>query len=72
MITDKVKEKYSKRSKRWKLILLLLIALLVVVVILCLNIGFAPISFSDILAILGKQIPFLNHYIDSSSISQCE
>ena len=34
-----------------------------------LNIGFAPISFSDILAILGKQIPFLNHYIDLSSIS---
>ena len=69
MITDQVREKYSNRSKRWKLILLLLIALLAVVVILCLNIGFAPISFSDILAILGKQIPFFNDYIDSSSVS---
>jgi len=69
MIADKVKEKYSKRSKRWKLTLLLLVMTLVVIIILCLNIGFAPISFSDILAILGKQIPFLNHYIDPSSIS---
>jgi iron complex transport system permease protein len=69
MMTDKVKEKYSKRSKRWKLIVLLLIVTLVAVVILCLNIGFAPISFYDILAILGKQIPFLNHYIGSSSVS---
>jgi iron complex transport system permease protein len=69
MMTDKVKEKYSKRSKRWKLIVLLLIVTLVAVVILCLNVGFAPISFSDILAILGKQIPFLNHYIGSSSVS---
>ena len=69
MITDKVEEKYSKRSSRWKLIFLLLIVTLVVVIILCLNIGYAPINFSDILAILGKQIPFLNHYVDSSSIS---
>ncbi len=69
MITDKVKEKYSNRSSRWKLIVLLLIVALVAAVILCLNIGFAPISFSEILAILGKQIPFLNHYIGSSSVS---
>jgi iron complex transport system permease protein len=69
MKTDKVKEKYSKRTSRWKLIVLLLIVALVAVVILCLNIGFAPISFSDILAILGKQIPFINHYIGSSSVS---
>jgi iron complex transport system permease protein len=69
MMTDKVKEKYSKRSSRWKLIFLLLIVTLAVVVILCLNVGNAPISLSDILAILGKQIPFLNHYIGSSSVS---
>ncbi len=42
---------------------------LVVVIILSLNIGFAPISFSDILDILSKQIPFLNHYVDPLSIS---
>jgi iron complex transport system permease protein len=69
MTTDKVKEKYSKRSSRWKLIFFLLIVTLIVAVILCLNIGFAPINFSDILTIIGKQIPFLNHYVDSSSIS---
>ena len=69
MTTDKVEEKYSKRSSRWKLIFLLLIVTLVAVVVLCLNIGFAPINFSDILTILGKQIPFLNHYVNSSSVS---
>jgi iron complex transport system permease protein len=69
MTTDKVNEKYSKRSSRWKLIVLLLIVALVGIVILCLNIGFAPISFTDILAILGRQVPFLNHYISPSSVS---
>jgi iron complex transport system permease protein len=69
MTTDKVKDKYSKRSSRWKLIVLLLIIVLAAVIVLCLNIGFATISFADILAILGKQIPFLNHYSSPSSVS---
>jgi iron complex transport system permease protein len=69
MTTDKVKEKYSNRSSRWKQIVLLLILTLVVAVILCLNIGYAPISFSDILAIFAKQIPFLNRNFDFSHIS---
>jgi iron complex transport system permease protein len=69
MMTDKVESKYSKRSSRWKLILLLLIVVLVVAVVFCLNIGFAPISFSDILTILGKQIPILNRSINSSAVS---
>jgi len=47
----------------------MLIFALVVVIIFCLNIGFAPISFSDILAILGKQIPFLNGRINLSTVS---
>jgi len=66
MTTDKVEDKYSKRPSRWKLILLILIATFAVVVIFCLNIGFAPIKFSDIITILGKQIPFLNRSINSS------
>jgi cobalamin transport system permease protein len=69
MTADNVEAKYSKRPSRWKLILLLLIITLVVAIIFCLNIGFAPISFSDILAVLGKQIPFLNAYINSSAVS---
>jgi iron complex transport system permease protein len=69
MMTDKVESKYSNRSSRWKLILLMLIVALIFAVVFCLNIGFAPISFSDILAILGKQIPFLNGSINSSSVS---
>ena len=69
MATDKVESKYSKRSSRWKLILLVLIVALVATMIFCLNIGYAPISFSDILSIIGKQIPFLNGSINSSSVS---
>jgi iron complex transport system permease protein len=69
MTTDKVQDKYSKRSSKWKLTLLLLIITLIVVIVFCLNIGFAPIKFTDILTILGKQIPFLNRSIDSSSVS---
>jgi iron complex transport system permease protein len=69
MTTDEVQQKYSKRSSRWKLILLMLVVALVGAVIICLNVGYAPIDFSQILAILGKQIPFLNGTISSSSIS---
>lgn len=69
MSVDEVQKKYSKRPSRWKLILLTLVAVLVIVVVLCLNVGYAPISFSDILNILGKQIPLLNNYINPSSVS---
>lgn len=69
MLTNKIEAKYSSRARRWKLILLGLIATLVAVIIVCLNIGYAPISFSEILSILGKQIPFINNSIDNSSIT---
>jgi iron complex transport system permease protein len=60
---------YSRRSKRWKLTLILLVLALMVTVIVALNIGYAPISFSQILSILGNQVPILNWSIDSSSFS---
>jgi iron complex transport system permease protein len=69
MTSDTVEFKFSKRSSRWKLILFLLVVALIAVIIFCLNIGFAPINFSDILTILGKQIPFLNGSINSSAVS---
>jgi cobalamin transport system permease protein len=69
MTAGKVESKYSNRSSRWKLILLGLVAALIATIIFCLNIGFAPINFSQILEIIGKQIPFLNGSINSSSIS---
>jgi iron complex transport system permease protein len=69
MTDNSIESKYSKRSKRWKLIVLGLIASLLVVIVVCLNIGFAPISFSDILAILGKQIPLLNGAVNPSTIA---
>jgi iron complex transport system permease protein len=69
MSTDKVEGTYIKRSSRWKLILVALIVALVVTIIVSLNIGYASISFSEILSILGKQIPFLSGSINSASIS---
>ncbi len=66
-----------KRSSKWKLILAALIAALVVTLIVSLNIGYAPISFREILLVLGKQIPFTpikssstQFQIDSAIITQ--
>ena len=69
MTNPEVERTYSKRSSKWKLIVLILVLALVGVVVVCLNIGYAPISFSEILNIIGKQIPFINGSINSSSIS---
>jgi iron complex transport system permease protein len=69
MTNPEVERTYSKRSSKWKLNVLILVLALVGVVVVCLNIGYAPISFSEILNIIGKQIPFLNGSISSSSIS---
>jgi iron complex transport system permease protein len=69
MITAKDERKYSKRSTKWKLIVLGLIAALIVAIVISLNIGFAPINFSEIITILGKQIPFINNSIDPSTVS---
>ncbi len=63
---------YSKRSKRWKLIFAGLIIALFVTVIVSLNIGYAPVSFSKILAILGNQVPILNGAIAPNSFSSTE
>jgi iron complex transport system permease protein len=68
MGNEEVESTYSRRTSRWKLILLLLILALIITVFVSLNVGYAPISFSDILTILGKQIPFLNGLIGSTSI----
>ncbi len=48
--------------------MLLLIVALFVVVLVSLNAGYAPISFGNILAILGKQVPFLNGLVDASLV----
>jgi len=59
-----------RRSSRWKVILAALIAGFILTIIVSLNIGYTPISFSQILMILGKQIPFAP--IKSSSISSID
>jgi len=69
MSEEKVEGTYFKRSSQWKLIIITLIIALVATILASLNVGYAPISFSEILAIIGKQIPFLSSSIKSSSIS---
>lgn len=69
-LTNNVETSYSKRSNRWKLILIALIVGLFITVILSLNIGYATISFSEILSVLGKQIPILNGAIAPNSFTE--
>jgi iron complex transport system permease protein len=69
MTTEDVERKYSKRSSKWKLILILLVVALVAVAIGCLDVGYAPIDFPQILSILAKHVPFLNGAVNASSIS---
>jgi len=66
--TGNIEIAYAKRSKRWKLLLTLLVIALFLTVLGSLNIGFSYISFSEIIAILGKQIPLINSTIDPNSI----
>ena len=69
MSADKVEGTYIRRSSRWKLILAALVVAFVLTIVVALNIGYANIPFSQILMILGKQIPFLTGSINSASIS---
>lgn len=48
--------------------MLLLIVALIVTIVVSLNVGYAQIPFANILAILGKQIPFLDGFVDSSLV----
>ena len=61
--TVSIENSYKKRAKRWKLIITGLIVALIITVIVSLNIGFAPISFSEIMPILGSRIPGINGLI---------
>jgi iron complex transport system permease protein len=68
-VTSNPEANYSKRSQRWKLIIALLVITLFFIVIVSLNIGYSPISFSEILSIIGKQIPLINTSVDSASFN---
>lgn len=72
MSTDEVESAYFRRTSRWKLIIILLLVALFVTVLVSLNVGYAQIPFANILAILGKQIPFLNGFVDSSLVLPTE
>ena len=61
---------HVRRVSHWKLYLLIMTIVFVIVFVLALNLGFAPISFSDILKILVKQVPVIDNLVDSSSVSR--
>jgi iron complex transport system permease protein len=69
MSPGKVESTYSRRSSRWKLILTLLVVALIATILICINVGYAPIPFAEVLNILGKYVPFVNSSIAPSSIS---
>ena len=68
MSNDEVESAYFRRTSRWKLVVILLLVALFVTVLVSLNVGYAQISFEKILAILGKQIPFVNDFVDPSLV----
>ena len=72
MDTDETESTYFRRASRWKFIVILLIAALIAIIIVSLNVGYAQISFGKILAIIGKQVPFLDSLVDSSLILPSE
>jgi iron complex transport system permease protein len=72
MSTDEVESTYFRRTSRWKFILILLIVALFVTVVVSLNVGYAQIPFMDILTIIGKQVPFLNGYVNSSMVKPAD
>ncbi len=69
MSADKLEGSYNKRSSHWKLIIVFLILTLIAAIVICLNVGYAPISFSEIMIIIGKNIPFLSKTLASTIIS---
>jgi iron complex transport system permease protein len=69
MSTDNVESTFLQRTSRWKLIITLLVVALIITVIVSLGLGSTSVPVQDILTIIGKHIPFLNSFIDSSSVS---
>jgi iron complex transport system permease protein len=72
MSTDEVESTYFRRTSRWKFILILLVFALFAAVVVSMNVGYAQISFTDILTILGKHFPFLNGFVDSSLVKPAD
>jgi iron complex transport system permease protein len=69
MSTDEVESTFFQRTSRWKLILVLLVLALIVTVIVSLSVGPTSVPLSDIVTVIGKNVPFLGSYIDSSAVT---
>ncbi|MBN1358485.1 iron chelate uptake ABC transporter family permease subunit [Candidatus Bathyarchaeota archaeon] len=69
MSTDEVESTFFQRTSRWKFILILLVLALIITVIISLGVGSTPVPLSDIVTVIGKNIPFLGGHIDSSAVT---
>jgi iron complex transport system permease protein len=61
---------HLRRVSHWKLYFVIVAIVFGIIFVSSLNLGYSPISFDNILRILGKQIPFLGNLIDSSDVNQ--
>ena len=68
MSNNEIERAYYRRTSRWKLVVIILLIALFATIIVSLNIGYAQIPFDKILAILGKQIPFVNELVDPTQV----
>jgi iron complex transport system permease protein len=72
MTKKEIESTYFRRMSRWKLIVISLIGILILTILLSLNVGYAPITFQNTLAILIEKIPLINGMIDASTILPAE
>lgn len=65
-----IESKHLKRISNWKIYLILLMLAFAIIFFLSLNLGYAPIPYTDILKILTNQIPFLESFVNPSDFSR--
>jgi iron complex transport system permease protein len=63
---------HQRRVSHWKLYLIILTIAFAIILVLSLNLGYAHISFTEILEILTKQVPVINNLVDSSGVIQTD
>lgn len=59
---------HFRRVSHWKIYLIILMIVFLIVLILSLNLGSADISFSDILKILARRIPFIGNTVEPYNV----
>ena len=68
MSMDKVENTFLQRTSRWKIVIVLLVLALIITIIVSLGLGSTSVPVKDVFSIIGKHIPFMDRFIDSSSV----